>query len=178
MSCLYICNMDEIRNKIKESGLISLDMEDLISKEPYLEIDISQQLWQGMVLKEKEFRSWIKSHDWKQYQGKLVRIFCATDAIVPTWAYMLVTSALLPYTSYVITGSKVEMEQFLIRKSLSELNLEALKDKKVIVKGCAKLLSQEYALTQLVLTLQPIVVSLMFGEPCSTVPIFKRSTKV
>lgn len=166
--------MDEIRNKVKESGLFSLDMEDFLPKDPFLDLDISLQLWQGMVLKEKEFRAWIKTHEWSQYQDKTVRVFCATEAIVPTWAYMLITSALLPYTKHVIAGTEAEIEQFQIRKSLSELNLDTLKDKKVIVKGCAKLLNQEYALTQLVLTLQPVVASLMFGEPCSTVPIFKK----
>jgi len=103
-----------------------------------------------------------------------VRIYCATEAIIPTWAYMLVAAALEPYTAEVIAGNEQAMEHFLINKALNNLDKEALNGQRVIVKGCANLLDQEYALTQLVLTLKPIVKSLMFGEPCSTVPIFKR----
>lgn len=166
--------MDDIRNKVKESGLIALDMEDFLPTSRWKELDISEQLWQGLVLKEKEFRSWIKSFDWSLYQGQAVRIFCSTDAIVPTWAYMLLASALIPHTKQVISGSEKEMEQFLISIALKDLDTAALEGQRVIVKGCAKLKCQEWALTELVKTLQPVVKSLMFGEPCSTVPIYKK----
>ncbi len=166
--------MEPIRNKVKESGLIQLDLADLLSKEPSVSIDLSTQLWQGFVLKEKEFRAWILDNDWSVFAHQTVRIYCATEAIIPTWAYMLVASALEPYTAEVIAGDERTMEHFLVNKALNNLDKEALNGQRVIVKGCATLLDQEYALTQLVLTLKPIVKSVMFGEPCSTVPIFKR----
>jgi hypothetical protein len=166
--------MEPIRNKVKESGLIQLDLEDFLPKEVPISLDLSEQLWQGFVLKEKEFRSWIKETDWSIFANKPVRIHCSTDAIIPTWAYMLVTAALSEHTTDVISGNEVAMEHYLIRKALHHLELSDFVDQRVIVKGCAKLLDQEHALTQLVLTLKPYVKSMMFGEPCSTVPIFKR----
>lgn len=174
---LTLCNfvaMEPIRNKVKESGLIQLDLADLLPKEPYGSLDLSTQLWQGFVLKEKEFRAWILTKDWSVFAHQPVRIYCATEAIIPTWAYMLVAAALEPYTAEVIAGDEQAMEHFLINKALNNLDKDSLSGQRVIVKGCANLLDQEYALTQLVLTLKPIVKSLMFGEPCSTVPIFKR----
>lgn len=166
--------MEPIRNKVKESGLIQLDLADFLPKAVPVSIDLGEQLWQGLVLKEKDFRAWVKDADWRKFQGQPVWIHCSSEAIIPTWAYMLVAAALAPYTMDVIAGSERTMEQYLIRKSLMNLNLEEFKDQRVIVKGCAKLMDQEYALTQLVLTLQPYVKTLMFGEPCSTVPVYKR----
>lgn len=171
--CIFVA-MEPIRNKVKESGLVQLDLADLLPKEPSLSLDLSTQLWQGFVLKEKDFRAWVLANDWSVYAHQTVRIHCATEAIIPTWAYMLVASALQPFTTVVIAGDERAMEHFLINKALINLDKDSLIDQRVIVKGCANLLDQEYALTQLVLTLKPIVKSLMFGEPCSTVPIFKR----
>mgnify|MGYP000061737075 FL=1 len=101
--------MEPIRNKVKESGLIQLDLEDFLPKEAPISLDLSEQLWQGFVLKEKEFRSWIKETDWSIYANKPVRIHCSTDAIIPTWAYMLVTAALSEHTTYVVSGNEVAM---------------------------------------------------------------------
>ena len=107
--------MEPIRNKVKESSLIQLDLADFLPKEAPVSLDLSEQLWQGFVLKEKEFRAWIKETDWSIYAHKAVRIHCATDAIIPTWAYMLVTAALAEHTTNVVSGSEVAMEHYLIR---------------------------------------------------------------
>ncbi|MFM7386905.1 MAG: DUF2480 family protein, partial [Bacteroidota bacterium] len=167
--------MEPIRNKVKESGLLPMDLGELLPDVQLREIDLSTQLWQGLVLKEKDFRTWVSTEDWSTYQDALVRIHCATDAIIPTWAYMLVASALEPFTSNVVAGSAKEVEHYWINLALAAFDKSAFQDQRVIVKGCAKLLDQEYALTRLVMELKPYVKSLMFGEPCSTVPIFKRS---
>lgn len=167
-------SMETIRNKVKESGLIQLDLSQLLDHTLVKEIDLKNQLWQGFVLKEKDFRLWIKSHPWEEYKGSVVHLFCSTEAIIPTWAYMLVTSALSPFTRFVVTGTARDVEHVLVKIALESLDLQAMKGQRVIVKGCAHLLDQETALSQMVLTLQPVVKSLMFGESCSTVPIFKR----
>jgi hypothetical protein len=167
--------MEEIKNKVKESGLIQMDLADFLPKVNPVHLDLSEQLWQGLVLREKDFRAWVKDNNWSQYAALPVRISCETDAVIPTWAYMLVTSALAPFTQEVVAGTPMVMEHFLLTKALKELDLDSMRDQRVIVKGCANLLDQEYALTQLVLTLRPVVKSLMFGEPCSTVPIYKKS---
>jgi hypothetical protein len=167
--------MEPIRNKVKESGLLPMDLGELLPEVQLREIDLSAQLWQGLVLREKDFRAWVNTEDWSAYQDALVRIHCATDAIIPTWAYMLVASALEPFTINVVAGSAKEVEHYRINLALAALDKATFQDQRVIVKGCAKLLDQEYALTRLVMELKPYVKSLMFGEPCSTVPIFKRS---
>lgn len=167
--------MEPIRNKVKESGLIPMDLAELLPPVDLRTIDLSSQLWQGLVLREKEFRAWIKANDWQAFRGTYVRIFCSTDAIIPTWAYMLVSAALQPFTSDVVAGDTLAMEHYRINKALAALNKEELRDQTVIVKGCTALEDQEYALSRLVMELKPYVKSLMFGEPCSTVPIFKRA---
>jgi hypothetical protein len=166
--------MSEIRNKIKESGLISIDLEDYSPKNEIVEIDLSTQLWQGLVLKEKEFRNWIKSTDWSIYSEKAVFIFCSTEAIIPAWAYMLVGSALQPFVLNYSNTSKDELTKQLIVQEISKTPIEKIKNGRVIVKGCSKIPFPEFAMLELTKFLIPHVQSLMFGEPCSTVPIFKR----
>ena len=152
-----------------------MDLAELLPPVDLRTIDLSSQLWQGLVLKEKDFRAWIKTNDWQMYQDAYVRIYCSTDAIIPTWAYMLVSASLQPFTSDVVAGDRLAMEHYRINKALATLNKEELRDQTVIVKGCTSLEDQEYALGRLVIELKPYVKSLMFGEPCSTVPIFKRA---
>ncbi len=167
--------METIRNKVKESGLISFDLSQILDRSLVKQIDLKVQLWQSFVLKEKAFRSWIRDHQWQDYSGKVVHLYCSSDAIIPTWAYMLVTSALIPFTPHVVIGTERDVEHELVKIALRSLDMKAMEGQRVIVKGCAQLLDQETALSQIVLTLQPVVKSLMFGEPCSTVPIFKRN---
>jgi hypothetical protein len=165
---------DLIKNKVKESGLVQLDLAAFKPKMPLVGIDLAEQLWQGFVLKEKDFRAWIKDHDWAQYQGKAVYIFCSTDAIIPTWAYMLVSSTLQKENVYSQVGTELELAKALIQEEICSIDLEQMQDQRIIIKGCADIQDPAFAMSYLVRLLQPHVKSLMYGEPCSTVPIFKK----
>ena len=167
--------MEEIRNKVKESGLIQLDLANYKPTVQMVGIDLAAQLWQGLVLKEKDFRDWIKNHHWGQYQGKAVYIFCSTDAIIPTWAFMLVTSALEKENVYSQVGSEMELTKALIQEAICSIDTNEIKDQRVIIKGCADIADPAFAMSYLVRLLQPHVKSIMYGEPCSTVPIYKKS---
>lgn len=166
--------MDEIVNKIALSGLISIDLGDYKPTISTRGIDIAEQLWQGLVLKEKDFRAWLKDHEWDQYKGQAVYIHCSADAIVPTWAYMLIGTQLGNQGVQYIVGEKIDLEKELILERIKTEDLDQYIDGKVIVKGCADIAAPEYAMVELVKHLQPVVKSIMYGEPCSTVPVFKR----
>ena len=166
--------MEEIKNKVKDSGLISLDLAKFKPIEIVEGIDIAAQLWQGLVLKEKDFRAWIKEHNWSEYQNKVVFIHCSADALVPTWAYMLVVSALLPFVKKVEVGTEETILKSLIVDNIYQEPIEQYIDGKVIIKGCSDISAPEFAMSKLIERLQPVVKSIMYGEPCSTVPIYKR----
>jgi hypothetical protein len=167
--------MDEIKNKIKDSGLIQLDLADFKPRSILLGLDLAAHLWQGLVLKEKDFRFWIKNADWESYRGQSVYIYCSADAIIPTWAFMLVSAALHPYAAYNCVGSKIDLEKQLIAENIRKIDMAKFKNAKVIVKGCSDISNPEFALVTLLNHLQPHVDSLMYGEPCSTVPVYKRA---
>jgi hypothetical protein len=166
--------MDEIKNKVKGSVLIQLDLADYKPRVPMVGIDLAAQLWQGLVLKEKDFRAWIKENDWDAYENKAVFIFCSADAIVPTWAYMLVASALQSIAKKVQVGTQLDLEKALISEAITAIDLTEFQDGKVIVKGCSDIAAPEFAMVTLLAHLQGVVQSIMYGEPCSTVPIYKR----
>lgn len=166
--------MGEIVNRIQESGLIAIDLADFKPVIHIEAIDLSDQLWQGLVLKEKDFRAWINSNDWSQYENKAIYIHCSVDAIIPTWAFMLVGSKLIDQGVDFIVGSKEELEKKLISDRIFSEPLDDYTDGRVIIKGCADISSPEFAMTSLVKHLQPVTKSIMYGEPCSTVPVFKR----
>jgi hypothetical protein len=166
--------MEEIRNKVEESGLIQLDLATFKPTAEICEIDIADQLWQGLILKEKDFRTWIKEHNWQQYEGKSVCVFCSADAIVPTWAFMLVASQIIEIAANLLIGSREELEKMLIKSNIDQLPLEEFMDGKIIIKGCSDIASPEFAMSELLKRIQPVAKSIMYGEPCSTVPIFKR----
>ena len=167
--------MEEIRNKVKESGLIQLDLANYKPTVQMVGIDLAAQLWQGLVLKEKDFRDWIKKHHWAQYQGKAVYIFCSTDAIIPTWAFMLVTSALEKENVMSIVGNENDLSKSLIVHQMNQIDISELEQQRVIIKGCADIADPSFAMSYLVRLMQPHVKSIMYGEPCSTVPIYKKS---
>ena len=166
--------MDEIVNRVKESGLISIDLGTFKPNIEIVSIDVADVLWQRLVLKEKDFRAWIKTHDWSIYQNKAVYVYCSEDAIVPTWAYMLIGSQLGEVTPDYIIGSKLDLEKRLIRLRIEKENLNEYQDGRIIIKGCADIACPEFAMSELVRHLQPVAKSIMYGEPCSTVPVFKR----
>ncbi len=166
--------MEEIRNRVQESGIITLDLADYKPKVKIISLDIADQLWQGIALKEKEYRSWIKEHDWASYADSAVHIHCSADAIVPTWAYMLAASALLSHTSKVLVGEKIDLEKELIKNEINLLDDDQFIDGRIIIKGCSDIASPEFAMVELMKKLQPIAKSIMYGEPCSAVPVFKK----
>ena len=166
--------MEEIRNKVKESGLISMDLASFKPEESkIIGIDIADQLWERMVLKEKLFREYIDSNDWSRYKRKSVHIFCSADAIVPTWAYMLVSSKLVGIADLVLVGSRVDLEKKIVSLQIDALPIDEYIDGRIIIKGCADIVEPEFAMSQLIQKLQPIAKSIMYGEPCSSVPIYK-----
>lgn len=164
----------EILNKIANSGLITIDLEDLYPKGERVSYDIAQNLWQGLALKEKDFREFIKTNDWSVYQDKYVAIHCSADAIVPTWAFMLLSTALQPFAKKIIFGSLEELENNLFSEVISNIKAEDYVDARVIIKGCSNLPVPTSAYVELTNKLLPVVKSLMFGEPCSTVPLYKK----
>lgn len=166
--------MDEIVNKVEESGLIQMDMETFKPKIEIIEIDLAPQLWQGLVLKENEFRQWIKVHDWSIYKNKAVYVHCNADAIIPTWAFVLVGIQLEGVAYKSIIGNKTYLLQSLIADNINSLDISEYKDARLIIKGCSEIASPEFAMTLLVQRLKNVAKSIMYGEPCSTVPLFKR----
>ena len=167
-------DMEEIRNKVSESGLISLDLANYKPMQEIVGVDIADQLWQGLVLKEKDFRSWVKENDWSFYANKAVYIHCSADAIIPTWAFMLVSSHLNGVAYSYLVGNKEDIQKQIIITNIKNEPLSPFIDGKVIIKGCSDIPAADFSMVELVKHLQPVVKSIMYGEPCSTVPVFKR----
>jgi hypothetical protein len=166
--------MEEIVNKVAASGLVTIDLEEMYPSGERVSIDLAEQLWQGLALREKDFRSWIQSNDWTQYKNKHVAVHCSVDAIIPAWAYMLVASSLSEHATTVLHGTLQELETHLFRSVIDALDVAHYLDKRCVVKGCSNLPVPQAAYTHLVMKLRPVVRSIMFGEPCSTVPVYKR----
>jgi hypothetical protein len=166
--------MEEIINKVANSGLVTLDLEDYYHQGERVVYDLRGNLFMGMILKEKDFREFLKSHDWSQYAEKNVAITCTEDAIIPTWAYMLLTLQLVPHAHAVVFGTLNDLEEKLFFDAINRIDVETYRDVRVVVKGCSKHSVPTAAYVELTRKLQPVVQSLMFGEPCSTVPLFKK----
>lgn len=168
---------NEIINRVTNSSLITFDLEEYYQPGDRVLVDIKDQLYQGLILKEKDFRAYIKTTNWSVYQNKFVAIHCSTDAIIPTWAYMLVAIALKPYATAIEFGTLEQLEEKLYDDVLSKVNWEQYRKTKVVVKGCSKVNVPTSAYVKTVAQLQPLVSSLMFGEACSTVPLYKNQNK-
>lgn len=167
----------EIVNKVANSALVTFNLEDYYPHGERVVYDIKDNLFQEAILREKDFRAFVKEHDWSQYQDKYVSLTCTVEAIVPTWAYMLLTSKLEPYAKMVVFGGPDVLEAAIFQQLLSQVDLEAFRDAKVVVKGCGNLPVPTYAYTEITRLLRPYVSSIMYGEPCSTVPLYKKSRK-
>jgi hypothetical protein len=163
-----------IINKVAESGLITLDLEDFYPKQELVVFDLKDYLFMGLILKEKDFRAALQDIDWSQYQNKNVALTCSADAIVPMWAYMLVASYLRPFANETLFGNKETATATLVLKNLSKINGEEFTDKRIVVKGCGDVQIAESAYIEITNKLQPFAKSIMYGEPCSTVPIYKK----
>lgn len=164
---------EQIQNKVAASGLISLDLEDYYHKGERVIYDLKENLFMGLILKEKDFREFLKLHDWEKYKGKNVALVCSEDAIVPTWAYMLLAIYLEPNVNMMVFGSLEDLENKLYEQALAQIDFEQYRGARVVVKGCSKVQVPTYVYVEITRRLKPIVKSLMFGEPCSTVPLFK-----
>ena len=168
--------MEEIVNKVAGSGIVSIDLEELYVPGERVLFDIKPHLFQQLILKEKDFREFVKTHDWSIYQGKFVGIICSADAIVPTWAYMLITLALEPFASKIFFGDLNDIENLLFAEKISAINPALYKDARVVIKGCGEKPIPTNAYVQLSQLLKPFAKSIMYGEPCSTVPLYKSKT--
>lgn len=166
--------MEALINKVAESGIITINLEDFFPNEPIFSFDIKDFLFMEMLLKEKDFRASLEHHDWEQYRNKHVAIFCSTDAIVPMWAYMLIATRLSPVAKSVYEGSEEDLFKKLFIENISSINASEFEDKRVVIKGCGEKEIPAYAYTAISNQLLPKVKSLMYGEPCSTVPVFKK----
>jgi hypothetical protein len=165
--------MEEIINKVANSVLEVFDLEDYYPAGVRTQIDISQWLLEGFLLKEKDFREQLKNHDWSQYQDQYVAINCSTDAIVPAWASILVTIQLVPFAKKIVNGYSEDIEASLYEEALSKIDYSVYKDKPVILKGCSKKPVPARAYILAVQYLQPFAKSIMYGEACSAVPLYK-----
>ncbi|MDG1175302.1 MAG: DUF2480 family protein [Flavobacteriales bacterium] len=165
----------EIINKVANSGLINLDLADYYPKGERVVYDIKQNLWQEFVLKEKDFRLFVKENDWSVYQDKYVALINSADAIVPSWAFMILTDALEPFAKEVVNGDLETIETVIFLNSMEKnLNPSDYKDQRVIIKGCGEIPIPDSAYVKAVNLLKPVVKSLMYGEACSAVPVFKK----
>jgi Protein of unknown function (DUF2480) len=165
---------NEIVNRVSGSQLVTFDLEELYTPGERVLFDIKGLLFQEVILREKDFRDFIKSHNWSQYSKKYIAITCSADAVIPTWAYMLLTASLQPYASLVIFGSLQDLETTLFKQSLDKMEWEKYNKARVVIKGCSKVEVPVSSYVEVTNRLCPIASSIMFGEPCSTVPVFKK----
>ncbi len=165
---------EEIINRVANSSLITIDLADYAPKLQVLELDLKQFLFEGFILKEKEFRKALKEFDFSSYNKKAVALFCSSDAIIPMWAYMLASSYLNPISSKIHFGNKENVFQKIFAKNINEIDASEFEGEKVIVKGCGDIPLSENLYITITKKLQPVVSSLMFGEACSAVPVFKK----
>ena len=165
---------DIIINKVAQSALETLDLEAFYPAGEIVVFDLKDYLFMELILKEKDYRDTLKNADWSIYENKIVAITCSADAIIPLWAYMLAVTYLQPFAQDILFGKKEEVLEKLLLKRINQINAEDFRDKRVVVKGCGDKKIPESAFVEITKMLRPVVKSIMYGEPCSTVPIYKR----
>jgi len=168
---------EPIINRVNQSGLIQLDLETMRTPGDRIFFDLAPLLFMGLALKEKEYREFLAGHNWSAYQDKFVAIGCTADAIIPTWAYMLAATYLNPVARGVIFGDLAELEKNLYLTQIESINASEFEDARIVIKGCSKEAVPTEAYVALMQKLQPVAKSIFFGEPCSTVPLFKKSAQ-
>ncbi|MFD1470564.1 DUF2480 family protein [Hymenobacter caeli] len=161
-------------NRVANSGLVTLNLEEFIHSGERVLYDIKDNLFHGLILREKDFREFIKTHDWARYDGQNVAIVCSADAIVPTWAYMLLAIKLQNHAHRYVFGNLEALEQSLFEEAIAGLDAEEYRDAKVVVKGCGEKPVPTFAYVAIMQKLLPVTSSIMYGEPCSTVPLYKK----
>lgn len=167
----------EIVNRIALSPLVTFDLAEHNDTADRVTIDIAEQLFMGMILREKDFRTYIKETDWSNFSGKHVRIECSADAVIPGWAWMLVAIALEPYAATLVHGSAEDLEKEIWRKVMDGIDFAEMEGKKIVVKGCGDIEIPTATYVELIRRLRPIANKLMYGEPCSTVPLYRKPKK-
>ena len=165
---------DVIINRVANSGLVTIDLEDYLPKEEIAIFDLKDHLFRGLILKEKDFREALKNFNWEIYRNKYVAVTCSADAIIPMWAYMLVTSYVQPIAKDVYSGTVEEMKKHLFLKNLSTIQTDEFSDRRVIIKGCGDHPVDNAAYAEITKLLRPVAKSIMYGEACSNVPIYKK----
>lgn len=164
-------------NKVAESGIITLDPATHIPVGETAVFDLKDHLFMGLILKEKDFREALKKTDWGQYRGKNVAVTCTADAIIPVWAYMLVAANLQPVASEIVMGDEQELKRQLFLRNISSINVSEFADKRVVIKGCGDTPIGDFVYLELTKILRPVAKSIMYGEPCSTVPVYKKKSE-
>lgn len=168
-------NMSEpFVNKVAESGLITLDLETWYPKEATAVFDLKDYLFMGMILKEKDYREALKNTDWSIYQDKNIALTCSADAIIPVWAWMLAATYLQPVAKEIVMGDEKELHKQLFIKNIAAINVDEYADKRVVIKGCGETPIGDFIYMEITRRLRPVVKSIMYGEPCSTVPVYKK----
>lgn len=165
---------DTFINKVAESGLITIDLEKYIPKEKSVVFDLKEYLFMNMILKEKEFREALKNTDWEKFKDQNVAVTCSADAIIPVWAHMLVASYLEPVAKDFILGDLQELNKKLFLANIESIDTNEFNDKRIVIKGCGETPIADYAYLEITKRLRPVVKSIMYGEPCSTVPVYKK----
>lgn len=165
---------DEIINRVTQSKLVVVDLEDFYPQGKRVLFDIKDWLFQELVLREKDFRQYISEHDWSQYKNQYVALMCSTDAIVPAWAFMLISIELESFSKKTIIGNLNTLETSIYQDIINDLDLDSFQDKSLIIKGCSNKPVPDNAYVLLAEKLKPVAKSIMFGEACSSVPLFKR----
>ncbi len=164
-------------NKVAQSALITINLEDFFPKAEIVGLDLKDWLFRELILKEKDFREFLKAHDWAQYSDKNLAVFCSADAIIPMWAWMLVAANAAPFAVDIYQGTTEEMVKHHFSKTMATVQVENFEGKMLVIKGCSDQPVPASAYLELTRILQPVAKSIMFGEPCSTVPVFKATKK-
>ena len=163
----------EIINKVSQSELLTLDLEQFYPTENIRIFDLKPFLFMELILKEKDFRAALQSHDWSVYDGNIVGVYCSADAVIPVWAYMLITSYLQPFAKEIIMGNETTVLNQVITERIRAVNPEDYRNRRVVIKGCGDKPVGAFAYLEMTKLLRPVAKSIMYGEPCSTVPVFK-----
>ena len=167
-------DQNEIFNRVANSSLVTFNLEELLPSGEQAEVDLKDLLFKNLILREKDLREFMKNHEWRQYENKNVAVFCSADAIIPTWAYMLLGIALQPYAKSIVFGNREVLTTQLFKEALDHVDWEKFRDAKVVIKGCSDVHVPESAYVEAATRLRPVAASILYGEPCSTVPLYKR----